>query len=179
MKALKMGLFGVIVIFFYSCNRSEVKKTERDFEVNVNLENDFINIENTKKQYNAHTGDYYSGIDTTVKYGAGYIKKIDDTLKGYNLDLIVSAWIREMVSPCEGAIAVSLEGIDGSNKNWTGLKVKAGNFKVKEWNYVVDTFRYKEQFMNDVSQIKIFGMKNEGGDMFDVDDLRIKYIFYK
>jgi hypothetical protein len=33
--------------------------------------------------------------------------------------------------------------------------------------------------MNDVNEIRIFGMKNEGGDELDIDDLRIKYIFYK
>lgn len=176
----KILLTGIIFsMLVSSCGNKVEKRNERIFDVNVNLENDFINIENTKKQYNAHSGDYYSGVDTSLKYGAGYVKKIDDTLRGYNLDLIVSAWVRESVAPCEGAIAVSLNGKDGSSKDWTGLKVSADRFKEKEWIHVVDTFKYKSALMNDVSEIKVFSMKSEGGDMFDVDDLRINYIFYK
>ena len=178
---MKKTILSIAALAFLatSCGTKEESRTERVFDINVNLENDFINIDNTKKQYNAHSGDYYSGVDSTTIYGAGYVKKVDDTLKGYNLNLVVSAWVREFVAPSEGAIAVSLNKKDGSSKDWTGLKVKPENFKVKDWIYVTDTFKYKSDFMNDVSEIKIFSMKQQGSDMFDVDDLRIKYLFYK
>ena len=169
----------VISTLTIACGKKEVVKTERVFDINVNLENDFINVENTKKQLNAHAGDFYSGIDTVVKYGAGYVKKVDDTLKGYNLDLIVSAWVREVSAPCEGAIAVSLNGKDGAVKVWTGLKPDGTNFKEKEWVQLRDTFRFNSEKMNEVNEIKIFAIKTEGGDNFDVDDLRIKYLFHK
>ena len=173
---LSLAAIGLLVS---SCGDKEPARIERVFEANVNLENDYINIDNTKKQYNAHSGEYYSGIDTSMKYGAGYVKKIQDSLRGYNLNLVVSAWLREFSEPADGAVAVSVNLKDGKAKDWTGLKVKPENFKAKEWIYVTDTFRYNSDFMKDVDEIKIFSMKVEGGDMLDVDDLKIKYIFYK
>jgi hypothetical protein len=179
MKGTAISLL-IITLAVTACKREEREaKTERVFDVNVNLENDFINIENTKKTYNAHSGDYYSGVDSIVKYGAGYVKKIDDTLKGYNLDLIVSAWVREAVAPLEGSIAISLNLEDGSPKYWNGLDVKPGNFKENQWVHVIDTFNFKKDFMDNIKEVKIFSIKTKGSDLLDVDDLRIKYVFYK
>ena len=169
----------IVVIAMNACTKAEKTRTERVFDINVNLENDFINIDNTKRQYNAHSGDYYSGVDSITVYGAGYVKKIDDTLRGYGLDICVSAWVREVAAPSEGAIAVSLNGKGGETKNWTGVRVKEADFKPNEWIHIVDTFRYQSEFMKDIEEIKIFSMKQAGKDSYDVDDLRIKYLFHK
>lgn len=179
MKKITLGL-ATIALTIASCNRgAKENKTERVFDVNVNLENDFINIENTRVHYNSHSGEYYSSVDSIVQYGAGYLKQIDDSLKGYNLDIIVNAWVREFEAPAEGYIAISANKADNSTKDWAGLKVKAGNFKEKEWIQLSDTFKYNADFLNDVNVFKIFALKPNGKDHLDVDDLRIKYIFYK
>ncbi len=121
MKKINIGIIALTLIVT-SCSKDvKENKTERIFDVHVNLENDFINIDNTKKQYNAHSGEFYSSIDSIAQYGAGYVKSIDDTLHGYNLNLIVSAWVREFEAPAEGSIAVSLNKADNSLKDWTGL----------------------------------------------------------
>lgn len=177
MKKVSLS-FLALVFLATSCGTKEESKTERVFDVNVNLENDFINIENTKKQYNAHSGDYYSGVDSITVYGAGYVKKIDDTLKGYNLNVCISAWVRELYAPCEGGIAVSLNGAGGT-KDWKVLQPNADTFKPNEWNQILDTIKYTSSLVNESNEIKIFSMKQNGSDAFDVDDLRIKYIFYK
>jgi hypothetical protein len=91
----------------------------------------------------------------------------------------VNAWVREVLAPSEGAIAVSLNKNGGEAKDWTGVKVKQENFKPNEWVHVIDTFKYKSDFMSDISEIKIFAMKQNGVDFFDMDDLKIKYIFHK
>lgn len=178
MKKINLSV-ALLAILTVSCGKKQEQRTERVFDVNVNLENDFINIDNTRKQYNAHSGEFYSGVDTIVQYGAGYVKHIDDSLKGYNLNLVVSAWVREFEAPAEGTIAVSVNKMDGSPKDWTGLKVKANQFKEKEWIHITDTFRYNSDFLKDVNEIKIFSLKQKGNDQLDVDDLRIKYIFHK
>lgn len=170
----------IITLITTSCKKNSAdKNSERIFDINVNLEKDFINIETTRKQYNSHSGEYYSGIDSIIQYGAGYIKQIDDSLKGYNLNVAVSAWMREEQAPAEGSIGISVNKIDGTIKDWNGVKVKNPNFKPKEWIQVVDTFKYKADFLSDVKEIKVFSIKTTGKDYLDVDDLRIKYIFYK
>lgn len=179
---MKSIVFIIITFIFIliSCNSSDKKiSPERIFDINVNLENDFINIESTRKQYNSHSGEYYSGVDSINQYGAGYVKQIEDTLKGFNLKLIISAWLRESNSPGEGSIAISVNKPDGTIKDWNGLKVKTPNFKEKEWIHITDTFKYQADFLADVKEIKIFALKQHGKDLLDVDDLKIKYIFYK
>lgn len=176
-KIVLVGLTATVLLA--SCAK-EQKKTEnaRYFDVNVNMENDFINIESTKRQYNAHSGDYYSGVDSIAQYGAGYVKKIDDTLKGYNLDVYVSVWMREMKAPNEGSIAFSLNNAGGT-KDWKALQCKSNNFKPGEWIQVIDTIRYTSDQLKDATELKIFSMKSTGSDFLDVDDLRIKYKFHK
>lgn len=161
----------------FSCGEKEVSREERVFNVDVNLENDFINIDNTKKQGNSHSGNFYSAVDKGTIYGAGFSRIMDDSLKSYNLDLVVEAWVRENTLPCEGSIAISLNKKDGTPKEWTTLKPTG--FKEKQWIHVIDTLHYKSDVMNEISEIKIFSMKESGDDMFDVDDLKIKYIFNK
>lgn len=178
---MKKIIFSIYLFTFLvtSCAKQETENTDRIFEVNVNMENDFINIESTKKLNNAHSGDYYSSVDSINVYGAGYVKRIDDTLKGYKLDLIVSAWLRELAEPNEGGIAIALNAADGTAKHWQVLKCRDGSFIKGEWMFVQDTLRFEADKIKDVKEIKTFSMKQNGADALDVDDLRIKYRFYK
>jgi len=170
--------FTALLVAFASCSKVDKDSTKRVVDVSVNPE-EFLNFESTKKEYNAHTGNFYNGVDSTTVYGAGYVKKIDDTLRGYAVDICINAWVREILGPSEGAIVVSMNKKGGQAKDWTGAKVKPENFKPNEWIHVTDTFKYKSDFMNDIDEIKIFAMKQNGIDFFDMDDLRIKYIFHK
>ena len=140
----KLALSFVLVTVFISCSKIEKNTTQKVIDVSVNPE-EFLNFESTKKEWNAHTGNFYNAVDSTTIYGAGYLKKIDDTLRGYAVDICVNAWVREIVSPSEGAIAVSLNKKGGETKDWTGLKVKSDNFKPNEWIHVLDTFKYKSE----------------------------------
>lgn len=175
----KVSLSTVLIIaVFVSCSKIEKDSTKLVFETSVNPE-EFLNFDNTKRENNAHTGNFYNVVDSITVYGAGCVKKIDDTLQGYDVDICVNAWVRESMAPSEGAIAVSLNKKSGETKDWTGVKVDAGNFKANEWIHVIDTFKYKSDFMSDINEIRIFAMKQNGADSFDIDDLRVKYIFHK
>jgi hypothetical protein len=112
-------------------------------------------------------------------YGAGYLKKIDDSLKGYNLDVIVTAMLREENAPAEGSIAFSLNDNSGAVKNWQTVSVLQQNFKPKEWCKIEDTIKYDSNLLRESSELRIFAMKQNGGDKLDVDNLNIKCRFYK
>lgn len=179
MKKLFLS-FTALSLVIASCTKTETKRTEHISEIAVSMEkNDFVNIENSRRQYNAHGGEYYSGVDSIQVYGGGYVKRLEDSLKNYNLDLVVSGWLREIKAPCEGYIAVSLVGADGSIKDWNGVNEKKGKFTENQWFFVTDTFHYNKTLLNTVSEVKVFAMKPNGADMFDMDDLKVKYIFYK
>lgn len=179
-----MKKFSLIVTSFIaltSCSNLDKKRTdEKVIDIHVTMEkNDFVNIENTRKQFNAHSGDYFSSIDSIIQYGGGYVKKIDDSLKGYDVDIYLSAFIRENESPLQGGIAVSIFTPSGI-KDWKVLQPKLGTFKPKEWCQVIDTIRYKSSLLAEKdAEIKIFSVKQTGADMLDVDDIKIKYVFHK
>jgi hypothetical protein len=180
MKKTTITLISFLAIISSSCNRDKPKRDERLFDVNVTMEkNDFVNVENTRKAFNAHSGDYFSSIDSVTQYGAGYVKKIDDSLRGYNVDIVVSAYIREASAPLEGGLAVSVFAPTGI-KDWRVLQPKVGAFKPGQWNLVQDTVKYPSSLLTEKdSEIKIFSVKPKGSDFLDIDDIKIKYIFYK
>lgn len=172
-------IFTSLSVILISCGKEEEQVTERLFDVNVNMENDFINIAPTISQNNPHSGTYYSAIDSTKGYGGGYIKKIDDSLKGYNLDVYVSAWVREYAFPLQGIIALSLDNEKNEMKHWAQIQANQETFKLGEWNHVVDTVHFTNNQILNSDNLKTFSMKLVGSDYFDMDDLRIRYRFYK
>ncbi len=170
------------IIALNACSKSDKAckdEAAKKFEAEVNMENDHINIENTKKYSNAHSGDYYSSVDSVQTYGAGYVKTIADSLKGYNLTVYVTGWLREKEAPFEGSIAVSMN--DGGNVlDWKCIELKNKPYKAGEWIMVKDSFNYPPNLFNrkDV-QHKVFSFKRQGADALDADDIHITYKFYK
>lgn len=146
----------------------------------MNMENKVLNFENTLKDNGAHTGKYYSSVDSVMQYGAGYSYILADSLKNRNVTVYVSAWIRESELPLEGEIAAAVESSKG-NKAWVtfGLKDKSA-YKAGEWVQIKDSVKYDKNLLNDPHiDIRVFGIKSKGKDMLDVDDLQIKYKFSK
>lgn len=173
---LLCAIGGVLI----SCSKKETASTtDKTIEINIDMESGFLNIEETKQKDNAYQGQYYSSVDSVRIYGAGYLKKIEDTLKGYNLEVIVTAMLREENAPIEGSIAFSLNDHSGAVKNWQTLSVSQQNFKPREWCKIEDTIKYDSNLLRESSELKIFSMKQNGADKLDVDNLNIKYRFYK
>ena len=172
------SIFISVLTLFTSCGGDTKNTNKKVFDINVTMEkNDFVNIETTRKQFNAHSGEYFSSIDSVTQYGAGYVKQIDDSLNGYAVDIYLSAFIREKEAPLEGGVAVAIFTPSGI-KDWKLLRPKT--FKPNEWCQVTDTIRYRSTLLNQKgTEIKIFSVKSTGTDFLDIDDIKIKYIFHK
>jgi len=172
--------FIITSFFFNSCTKHQENKTnEKVFDVTIDLEDEFLNIESTKQKDHALNGDYYSSVDSIKIYGAGYSKKIVDSLKNNNLEVIISAWLRESKTPNEGVIAFSLNGINGEIKDWKTIAVQPDKFSPSIWCKLQDTIRYDANTVSSANLLKIFGMKQNGSDSLDIDDVKIKFRFYK
>ena len=110
---MKIIHFLIILIasFFLRCSRPQKSNTENPNLVHfakVNLEDEDIYCNQYRKLNNAHSGKYYSSIDSSTHYGAGYSKIIPDSLLGYNLSVYISVWVKEKTEPIEGEIGISL-----------------------------------------------------------------------
>lgn len=180
MKKLQVILLLIISFCFTFCSKNEPKTSnEKTIEVDVDMENEYLNVSETKQKGSAFKGDYFSSVDSVRVYGAGYSLKINDTLKGYNLQVLVSAWLREVNSPNEGSIGFSLNDQSGAVKNWKALSIEKNNFKANEWVNITDTVEFEGELTRQASELRIFAMKQNGSDKLDVDNLNIKYRFYK
>jgi|ERR1700752_3294615 len=148
------------------------------FTADMNMENKALNFESTLKENGAHSGKYYSSVDSIMQYGAGYSYVLADSLKSKTLTVFVSAWVRESELPLEGEIAAAVETSKG-NKAWVtfGLKNKSA-YKVGDWVQIKDSVQYDKSILNDPHvDVRVFAIKSKGKDMLDVDDLQIKYKF--
>lgn len=163
-------------ILFSSC--ADKKKQEGlSMTFDMNMEHKMLNLE-TIRDSGAHGGTYYSSVDSVKQYGAGYSTVLPDSLKNKHLTICVSAWVREKELPFEGEIAIDIESSKG-NKAWVAFPLKNKSaYKPGEWVQIIDSAKFDKAVLNEpFIDVRIFGMKNKGKDMLDVDDLKIEYKF--
>lgn len=169
----------ILATILTSCGSKQKEKADHSIYIyqNINLEDRIMNFDNTRKEGDAYAGRFYSGVDSTLKYGVGYATIIEDSLKKYPLIVYVSAYIRERELPIDGGIAVTLS-VDQNNKFWNVIKPKtqiAG-----QWVLVKDSFNISPELMKgNVVEFAAFSIKDKGADNLDVDNLEIKYKFKK
>lgn len=131
----------------------------------------------TRKNGDAHSGQYYSSIDAKQQFGMGRSLLIPDSLKGKRLVVYVSAWVREPQAPIEGGIALQLSNPQGT----TSFKVfKPSDIQASgRWVQVIDSARFGAQGLKaGGAELKVFGYKDSGPDSLDIDDIQLKYKFY-
>lgn len=145
----------------------------------INMEHRPLNFETTKIENDAHSGKYYSSVDSIRVFTAGYSFVIPDSLKNKNLTVYFSAWIREKEAPLQGGIILSLTTTKG-NVGWNFYDKKDLAYNAGEWVLIKDSVVYPSAKINEAyAEIGVVGMKEKGKDNFDLDDLQIKYKFSK
>ncbi len=163
-----------------SCSRYKKSGDDVLLIADVNMENRLLNFETTLKENNAHSGQFYSSIDSVRQYGVGYSYILPDSLKTKNLTLYISAWVRESELPLEGAIAAAVETTKGNVAWYTFDAKKITTYKAGEWVQIKDSVTYESTLFNQPHiDVRVFGLKSKGKDMFDIDDLQVKYKFSK
>jgi hypothetical protein len=176
-------LFVILILsIFLGCSRSQKSNIENPNIVHlatINLEDEDAYSNQYRKLNYAHSGNYYSSIDSVTHYGAGYCKAIPDSLLGYNLSVYISVWVREKISPIEGEIGVSLN-VGDKLLDWKSIGMKNIPIHNNEWIQLSDSFFYPAKLLFEKkTYLKVFAMKDSGKDFFDIDDLEIKYKFSK
>lgn len=176
-NVILLSSFAISLLF--ACTKIQ-KGDDLVLMADINMENKVLNFESTLKENGAHSGKYYSSVDSIRQYAAGYSYILPDSLKNKDVTVYVSAWVRESELPLDGEIAAAVETSKG-NKSWVtfGLKNKS-TYKPGEWVQIKDSIKYDKSLLSDPHiDIRVFGIKSKGKDMLDVDDLEIKYKFSK
>lgn len=168
-----------IVSVFASCRRGDNKKNEVVIENEINMEHKQLNFDASRRENNAHSGQYYSSVDSISHFGIGYEYVLNDSLKNRNLTLYVTCWVREAQLPVEGKISIGLSNAK-EIKKWNEFGVKDANYKAGEWVQLSDSITYSAGDLQDeFIKVGVVAIKSNGSDAFDVDDLKIKYKFFK
>ncbi len=90
----------------------------------------------------------------------------------------ISAWVRENEAPLTGGVAFALTNSKGM-QHWVVFKSKAQNYTPGQWVQIQDSLYFPSEKINDPkTEIAVVGIKDDGRDLFDIDDLKIKYKFY-
>lgn len=174
-NALKISLIAIALV---GCNRSTKQNTDIIITQEINMEHRPMNFEQSKREGKSHSGQYYSSVDSVNQFGVGYDYVLPDSLKKKNAIVYISCWVREAELPIQGEINIGLSDAKGVKK-WNGFRIKEANFKANEWCYLKDSIIYTSSDLNnDYTKIGVIAIKNNGRDLFDVDDLQIKYRFY-
>lgn len=169
---------GILAIILLSCSKNKPVDNSVTIIADLNLENKVSNYESTLRNNGGHSGDNYSSVDSVARYAIGYTYFIEDTLKTKNLMVYVSAWVRENEKPLTGGVAVALINSAGI-QSWVVLKSKEPNYTPGQWVLIKDSLYFPAAKINTPkAQLAIMGIKDDGKDILDVDDLKIKYKFY-
>lgn len=177
-KTLIYGTFLLLALNIVSCSK-EKKSTDVVVTSEVNMEHQMLNFVNTKMENNAHNGRYYSSVDSISQYSAGYSLVVADSLKDRNVKVYVKGWVREQEAPIEGGITVAVSTVKGVGA-WTILNYKNSSYQPGAWVEINDSVDVSSKvLMEQNAEISVFGFKTRGKDRFDVDDLSIRYRFYK
>jgi hypothetical protein len=140
------------------------------------LDDEVLNA-NTKKQGDAHSGQYYSSFDAKQQFGLGRSFFIPDSLKGKRLVVYVSAWVREREAPIEGGLAMQLS--NGQETLKFQVFKPADTQSAGKWVQIRDSIRFGSQSLKtEHAELKAFGFKDAGPDSLDIDDIQLTYKFY-
>ncbi|MBK8369101.1 MAG: hypothetical protein IPL10_17425 [Bacteroidetes bacterium] len=157
------------------------KEAEESIEITQNLDMDsrILNFDNTRVEGDAAQGNFYSSADSTKGFTIGYSYIVPDSLKNKKVKIYVSAMLREKELPQQGDLVVVINSSKG-NIAWQSI----GRFGLKmapnKWIKVNDSLEFSADKFNDPKiEIGVIGTKSQGGDAFDVDDLRVKFKFIK
>jgi hypothetical protein len=175
----KIALYAICVIIVSSCSRDKNVSENTDINIvqEINMDNKILNFESTRREGGAHSGKYYSSVDTVNQFAVGYEYVLPDTLKKRNVTVYVSCWVREKEMPFNGGLAIALSTTKGTI-NWHVSDLKKSVTKANEWVFVKDSIFYEKAMLNDpFVQIGVVGMKQVGSDALDIDDLKINYKF--
>lgn len=166
-----------IIALFGSCSKNE-EKNYVEISQTLNMDDRFLNFDNTRKEGDAHQGKYYTSADSIKGFTAGYNYILPDSLKNRKIKVYVSAWAREQELPAQGDLIVAMESSKGII-GWNGV----GQFNKKmapgQWVHLVDSLEYSPEKTNDpYIQIGVIGNKTNGKDAFDLDDINLKIRVY-
>lgn len=167
---MKKIIFLAASVVLLSCKKEEDKKS---LELDLSGEMMQVNTQ-TVIQDPSNTSNYYSQVDSLVKYGYGYKIILPDSLIGKAMKVVMSAKVKETES-ITGEMDVSINEPNMNTLFW-GFTQASKSIKVSNnWTSLKDSVMIPADKNNiKGSALFIFSSKQTGKGFFCVDNLKIK-----
>jgi hypothetical protein len=171
---MKKVVYLAALTVLFGCAKEEKKKP---FEMDLNLTGEMLQVNTqTVIQDEANANNFYSKVDSIVKYGYGYKLILPDSLKETNLKVIISADVKETES-ISGEFVISINEPNMNNLYWGNRPVAVYLKDLNIWKPYKDSIIIgSNQNPKKNSHLYIFNTKFSGGGSFCVDNFKVKII---
>lgn len=169
---MKKIIFLVASIALIACSKEEKKNS---LELDLTGEMLQVNTQ-TLIQDDKNVNNYYSQVDSIVKYAYGYRIVLPDSLKEVPLKVIISANIKE-TEQVTGEFVVSINEPNMNTLFWGNKPVNTSLKQINVWQpYKDSVLILANQNVKQTSHLYIFNYKLVGKGKFLVDDFKVKLI---
>ncbi|MES2565284.1 MAG: hypothetical protein V4565_00355 [Bacteroidota bacterium] len=166
---MKKIIFLVASVVLISCKKEPKKSLELDLSGEMMQVNTQTVIQDPSNQSN-----YYSQVDSLVKYGYGYKIVLPDSLIGKAMKVVLSAKVKETES-ITGELNISINEPNMSTLFWGFTEAKKSVKVANNWIAIKDSVIIPANQNNKKgSALFIFSSKPTGKGFFCVDNFKIK-----
>lgn len=173
LKVSKLLIVFTLSLSIFSCKSPNTQKEKEGGIIKNNIDclfgyNNTINITQGK----AHSGVYFSKIDTVNRFGLTFVKQIKDLYTGKVGSLKASVWVsaKSLNSDCK--LVVATTNANGQSTSWNGFNLKEIIKTPSEWVEAKLDVDISAINPEDVLAIYVW---NTGKEEVYVDDFEIEF----
>lgn len=121
----------------------------------------------------AHSGNYFSVVDSLSPFGLGLESPFPETARGKNVLLKVSAWVKSEVAFDEALFVLSLKQ-GHEDLLWKGIRLKPLITESGRWFYFADSLVIPAN-ISKTAIIKAYLWNSDGKNRMGIDDLKFEF----
>lgn len=169
---MKKTIYLLAAVVFFGCSKEEKKNA---FDLDLTGEMMQVNTQ-TVILDEINPNNYYSKIDSVVKYGYGYKIILPDSLKESSLKVILTADVKETESTT-GELDVSINESNMNTLFWGFSPMNKHIKQLNTWTSIKDSVLIPaDKNKKTGSALFIFSSKQIGKGTFCVDNFKVKII---
>jgi hypothetical protein len=164
----RIGLSAVLFLASFSVN---AQVFFNDLEDSLNTKH-WIGLQTIDSGF-AHSGRYFSRVDSLIPYGLGLESRFPASVQNKNVRLKVSGWVKSEVPLDEALFVLSLK--EGSEDLlWKGIELAPLITAGEQWFYFSDSLNIPAN-VSATGLIKAYLWNNDGKHRMGIDDLKFEF----
>jgi len=167
-----------LILLFYLLTWNAAQCQQVIFHLENNFETEHPALpwlnDQTRKSGNAHSGNYFSHIDSIQVYGGGYKGSFPEICIRKNIGIVFNGWFRTNGTPGKSTMAFAVSSND-SSVFWQGIKVQPPSRSDQDWFHVSDTIKLPANICAGGNSFSLYFWNEDGKSMVDLDDWSLDF----